>query len=107
MATVHAAPAASEPPQVFVWAKLEALAPPSVTPLSEAEAEPGLLTVSVWAAEVCPAAAAKVRELLDSEIWALDAGALEVLPPLPQPAITAVTTSAKNVEAFAPARMIF
>lgn len=54
MLIVQLPPAATEPPQVFVWPKSPGLAPVNETPLTLREMLPVLFKVKVWAALVVP-----------------------------------------------------
>ncbi len=56
MLIVHLVPAARELPQVFVWAKLEALAPVSVMEVMRKAALPELVTETVSGPLVVPTA---------------------------------------------------
>ena len=70
------APAASELPQVLVWAKSAGLVPVMEMPLMESAAEPVFLSVAAWAALVVPLCAEKLSEAGVSDT----AGAGAVVP---------------------------
>jgi hypothetical protein len=90
--TEQLAPAASELPQVLVWiVKLEPFVPPTATLLTVALAFPVLVTVTLCAVLVWPAAAVKLSDADESVSTAFGAEPPEELAPLPQPVSRAAT----------------